>query len=624
VKGSKIMAQQPRQPQLSPPIQNLWQQALIAHQKNQLTEAIAFYQQIIAQKPDFADAHANLAMALSVNSQYQEADQAFNHALSLEPNNPKNHSNYGFFLSCLEQNESAEKHLRQAVQLNPQLGIAWFNLGNVLRSLDRYTEAVSCYQVAYPLDYKKLEILSDWVFGLKKLCRWSALKSVELTLIQASANQINKGEISPINPFVASLLPISLPEFQQICISHAQAITNLVQQQGLIGRFCHGQNQPSNRIKVGYVCAAFGRHPTGHLIEGLFERHDRAQFEIYGYGTSPPDGSPYRQKIENTIEHFRDVHNWSHLAIADQIFQDAIEILIDLDGYTSNHRQQVFALKPAPIQVTWLGFPGTTGGKYMDYLIADSVVVPPSSDSFYTEAIVRLPHTYQINNHRQLPSLTKCDRQMARQDQGLPSTGIVFCSFNNNTKIDHGTYDAWLEILKAVANSVLWILADTSEGLENLRHTAEKAGVDPRRIIPASRLAEPIAHLQRLQLADLYLDCFIYNAHTTAADALWAGVPVLTCAGETFASRVGASLVQSAELAELICQSPQQFVAKAIELGQNPQALQILQEHLYQNKYNLPIFNTDGWVRDFEKAMTIMAEGYYSSKDVTAIDLNSS
>jgi protein O-GlcNAc transferase len=593
-----------RQPQLIAPrnCQQIWQQALVAHQQNRLTKAIDLYQQVIAQNPEFADAHANLAMALASAFQHEAADRAFGQALALEPNHANNHSNYAFFLSCLGQSLAAEQHLRRAVQLEPQLGIAWFNLGNVLRNLDRWEEAVSCYQIAWPLDYQRLEILSDWVFGLKKICRWAAEKPVTLALLQASAHQLECGKPSPINPFVACVLPLSLAEFQQICVSQVQTLNDRVQQEGLLGHFQHPQRVDQGKIKIGYVCAAFGYHPTGHLIEGMFERHDHSRFEIYGYATTTPDGSVYRDRLQASIKNFRAVHGLSNLAIAEIIYQDGIDILIDLDGYTTDHRQQVFALKPAPVQITWLGFPGTTGASYMDYLIADSVVVPPEFDRFYTEAIIRLPHTYQVNNHRQLPPLTQLDRPTARQAQGLPPTGMVFCSFNNNMKLDRPTYQAWLNILKAIPDSVLWILVDTAEGVGNLRRAAQVAGIAPARIIPADRLGIQ-EHLQRLQLADLFLDCFICNAHTTATDALWAGVPVLTCMGETFAARVGASLLTAAGLPELICTSPQQFVDRAIHLAQRPQELQDLRDRLAQQKYHLPLFDTDTWVQNFELAL---------------------
>ena len=591
-------------PQSIEPNCQQWQQALFAHQQNRLTNAIDLYQQVIAQNPQFADAYANLAMALSATSEHQAAERAFRRALSLEPKHANNHSNYGFFLHMLGQSQAAEKHLRRAVQLEPQLGIAWLNLGNVLRTLDRWEEAVSCYQIAWPLDSTKLEILSDWLFGLKKTCRLSAQEPVALTLLQASAHELSSGKPSPINPFVACMLPLSLAEFQQICVSQAQTLVDWVQQEGLTRRFPHPQSiRAKPKIKIGYVCAAFIRHPTGHLMEGMFDRHDLSRFEVYGYATTANDGSSYRDRFQQSIAHFREVDNLSNLAIAEQIYSDGIEILVDLDGYTSNHRQGVFALKPAPIQVTWLGFPGTTGASYMDYLIADPVVVPPEFDRFYTEQIVRLPHTYQVNNHRQLPPLAPLDRSSARQTQGLPATGLIFCSFNNNVKIDRHTYQAWLDILKAVPESVLWILVDTAEGVKNLRRAAQVAGVDPARIIPAQWLNDPLAHLHRLQLADLFLDCFICNAHTTATDALWAGVPVLTCVGETFAARVGASLVTAAGLPELICTSPHQFVDRAIHFAQHPDELQLFRDRLQQQKYQLPLFNTDAWVRDFETAL---------------------
>ncbi|BAQ65624.1 tetratricopeptide repeat protein [Geminocystis sp. NIES-3709] len=601
---------------------NIWQEALIAHQKSNLPKAIELYRQVILQNPDFADAYANLAMALSYNAQREEADRAFHYSLQLQPNHATNHSNYGFFLSCTGEYEKAVQHLRRAIQINPQLSIAWFNLGNTLRYLDRWEEAVSCYQVALPLDPNHIEILSDWNFAVRKICRWSVEEYLTMTLLQASARQLELGKISPINPFVACFLPLSLQEFQEVCASHAQALSNLVNQTTPDNYFKHvSPHRSSNRkIKIGYVCAGFLNHPTGQLTQGMFERYDRNRFEVYGYAISKSDGSVYRQEIEKSIEHFRLVDNLSNLAIAEMIFEDGIDILIDLDGYTSNHRQGVFAFKPAPIQVTWLAFAGTTGADYIDYLIADEIIVPPQFDRFYTETVIRLPHTYQVNNHRQLPPLKTLNRATERKREGLPEDAIVFCSFNNNAKIDRSTYNAWLQILKAIPNSVLWILVDTSEGLENMHSKAQKAGIAPSRIIRA--LHKPLPeHLQRLQLGDLFLDSFICNAHTTATDALWGELPVLTCQGKTFASRVGASLLTSSHLPQLICTSPQEFIKKAIELAQNPAQLQALKQHLHNHKYHLPLFDTDKWVQDFEEAMMMIFDRFLSSQPTKPINL---
>jgi predicted O-linked N-acetylglucosamine transferase (SPINDLY family) len=612
--------------QVAEPWQHHWQQALQAHQRHQLPQAIIHYHKVVEHNPQFADAHANLAMALAASNRLQEADQAFRQALSLQSDHALNHSNYGFFLNCHKRYSEAEQHLRRAVQLNPQLGIAWTNLGNVLRSLDRWEEAVSCYQTAWPLSSNHWDTLSDWLFGLKKLCRWAAQEPVALTLMQASEHLLFQGKQSPINPFLACLMPLTPAQFLRICASHATALEQQIQQQGLDRRFPRHQqsttpaqsvqrlaqtHDPSSsntkRIKLGYVCAALGRHPTGHLIEGMFERHDRDRFEVYGYATQPHDGSSYRDRIGATIEHFREVHSYRDPELADAIFQDQIDILIDLDGYTTNHRQGIFALRPAPIQVTWLGFPGTTGASYMDYLIADAIVVPAGHEPFYTENIIRLPITYQVTNHRQLPTcpiLNPSQRRTARQAAQLPPDATVFCSFNNNTKIDAATFQAWLQILKGVPDSVLWILIDTPEAVINLRRSAQQAHIDPARIAPVQRLSDPFQHIARMQLADLYLDCLIYNAHTTASDALWAGVPVLTCPGETFASRVGASLVQAAGLPQLICNSEQQFVTQAIELAQKPQQLRAYQDYLHTHKATLPLFDTDGFVRHLETALT--------------------
>ncbi|ALF56607.1 UDP-N-acetylglucosamine--peptide N-acetylglucosaminyltransferase SEC [Nostoc piscinale CENA21] len=364
--------------------------------------------------------------------------------------------------------------------------------------------------------------------------------------------------------------------------------------------FIHSRSL-TGRLRIGYLSNDFRNHATSHLMRSLFNLHDRANFEIFAYSFGADDKSEYRQYIATNCEQFRDITTLSIEESAQQIYDDGIHILVDLKGYTAGSRSGILALKPAPIQVNYLGYPGTMGADFIDYMIGDAIVTPPEFADSFSEKLVILPHSYQVNDYQQAIAATS----VSRSQYGLPEQGFVYCCFNNNYKIEPQIFDVWMRILAAVPGSVLWLLVRFPAAEDNLKKAAEARGIDSDRLIFAQyhRKAE---HLARHQLADLFLDTLYCNAHTTASDALWAGLPVLTCRGETFASRVGASLLTAVGLPDLVSHNLEQYEQLAIHLGNSPETLLKLKQRLAQNLMSYPLFDTPRFTHNLEQAYFAM------------------
>ncbi len=360
----------------------------------------------------------------------------------------------------------------------------------------------------------------------------------------------------------------------------------------------------TGRLRIGYLSADFHSHATAFLAAGLFEQHDRRRFEIIAYSTGPDDGTPMRARLLRAFDRFVDVRGRDPHSIADIIHADAIDILVDLKGHTENATPIVLARRPAPIQVHYLGYPGTLEGGLVDYLIGDKVVTPPEHLADYAETIAALPHSYQINDRERPIAAT-----VPRAELGLPESGIVFCSFNQTYKINPDVFDAWMAILQAVPDSVLWLLAKAAgdPAIANLRRECEARGVDGARLVFAQHRPNP-QYLALYRHADLFLDTWPYNAHTTASDALWAGCPVLTVLGETFAGRVAASLLHAVGLPELVTPAVEAYVARATALGNDRAAIARLKEHLAGPGRGSALFDTARTARALETAYEVMAE----------------
>jgi protein O-GlcNAc transferase len=364
-----------------------------------------------------------------------------------------------------------------------------------------------------------------------------------------------------------------------------------------------GPRYRHDRIRLAYFSSDFRAHATGYVMAELFERHDRARFETFAISFGFDDGSKMQSRLRGAFNRFVDVKEKSDREIAALVREMEIDIAVDLKGFTENSRPGIFALRPAPVAVSYMGFPATMGADFIDYIIADRFVIPETENGSYSEKVVYLPDSYWVNDSKKRIS----ERTPSRVEAGLPEAGFVFCCFNNNYKIRPEFFDVWMRLLHKVEGSVLWLFEGHAAVARNLRQEAAARGIAPERLIFAPRMALA-DHLARHRLADLFLDTLPYNAHTTATDALWVGLPVLTCAGSTFVGRVCASLLDAIGLPEMIAGSLEAYEALALKLATEAQALAAVKEKLGRNRASQPLFDTDRFRRHFEAAFITMHE----------------
>jgi protein O-GlcNAc transferase len=559
-------------------------------------EAIAHYDKALSLKPDYHEAWTNKGATLHELKRYDEAIAHYDKALSLKPDYHEAWTNKGATLHELKRYDEAIAHYDKALSLKPDYHEAWTNKGATLHELKRYDEAIAHYDKALSL---KPDI--DWIFGdllhtKMKICSWPDLaKSLEDISQRVIANE------KIVNPF-------SLFALTDDALLHKKSAEIYIQDRypsnPILGQI---RKRPKNeKIRIAYFSADFKNHPVAFLIAELFELHDRSQFEIYGFSLVK-SADEMSGRLELAFDHFIEAQEMFDIEIAQFSRGLNIDIAVDLTGITGSSRTGIFSYQAAPIQVNYLGYPGTLGADYMDYIIADKVLASPELQSCYSEKVIYLPNSYQVNDRKRLIS----DRQFTRQELGLPENGFIFCCFNNNFKILPATFEGWMRILKAVEGSVLWLFQDNSWAVENLKKEAEKQGIAADRLVFAERLPLP-EHLARHCQADLFLDTFPYNAHTTTSDALWTGLPVLTLMGQSFASRVAASLLNTIGLLELITNTQEEYEALAIELALNPKKLADIKLKLANNRLTTPLFDTPLFTKNLESAYIAMVERYHA------------
>lgn len=426
-----------------------------------------------------------------------------------------------------------------------------------------------------------------------RICDWCNFDSECTHLISS----IRNGSLNTA-PFPFLMIPSSSDDQLQcakLWVANNFDLADRLIWQG--GRYDH------DRIRIAYLSADFHGHATGYLIAELFEIHDRSRFELIAFSFGPEDQSEMRQRLSAAFDKFIDVRNASDREVATLARKFEVDIAVDLKGFTTDSRTGVFALRAAPVQVSYLGYPGTMGADYIDYLIADRVLIPAASQKYFAEKIAYLPNSYQVNDRRRRIA----EKILTRAELGLPADAFVFCCFNNNYKITPAVFECWMRLLKQVEGSVLWLFEDNASAASNLRKEAQARGLNPERLVFARRMALP-EHLARHRLADLFLDTLPCNAHTTASDALWAGLPVLTQIGETFAGRVAASLLTAIGLPELITSTPQAYEDLAIELATNSEKLAAIKRKLADNRLTTPLFDTKLFAKHIEAAYTTMHE----------------
>ena len=437
----------------------------------------------------------------------------------------------------------------------------------------------------------------------RDVCDWEHLDEAEERLIKSNAEQPLTSIIRTDNPAE------NLAAARRWCKRAGDQLNN-----DLV--FKSYPRSQSAKTRIGYFSRDFCSHPIGHMTATMFALHDRTNFEVFAFSYGLEPDNAIRRTVKSGCDKFIDIQNLGKLEAAEIIHRNKIDILVDLGGHTAENRLEIFTLRPAPVEVTWLGFPGTSGADFIDYVIVDKIIVPKKQARFYTEKLVSLPRCYQVNNSQSKIS----KRKFTRTNCSLPPRGFIFASFNYAHKIDPVMWRVWMNILKRVPDGTLWLLAEEADTQYFLNKEAERAGVDPKRLVFALKLGRS-AHLARLSLADLGLDTRLYGGHTTTSDALWSGVPVITKIGDHFASRVCASILTEAGLPELITKSLREYEDKAVYLAQHAKELtkirsKITQEHLKKNLYD-----TKGFVRDLEKAYLLMWKRYLSGKPPTQLEV---
>ena len=568
---------------------------VVAAQRGQLEQAGIYLSQSLKELPTNAVTHSNLGNVYSKLRKFDKALNAYEQAAHLDPMDAETWSNTGITFFELKRYEEALTFYDKALALDPHYAEALCNKGNALDELKRYEEAIACYEKALSINPNIDWAPGVWAFLRLKISSWDNLDGNLPILL----NKVAAGE-RVSNPF--PLLAISddplLHRQASAIFAHFQYPAN-----SALGPI--PKHPPKEKIRIGYFSADFHNHATGYLMAELIELHDHQRFELIGISFGPYHRDQMQTRLEQAFDQFIDASAMSDLQIATLSRELRIDIAIDLKGFTQNCRTGIFAYRAAPLQVNYLGYPGTMAAEYMDYLIADKVLIPEQSQGAYSEKIAYLPHSYQVNDRKRVIS----DKVFTRAELGLPEQGFVFCSFNNNYKILPATFESWMRILKAVEGSVLWLYEDNETAATNLRHAAEQWGINPSRLVFAKQM--PLAeHLARHHLANLFLDAFPCNAHTTASDALWAGLPVLTLIGQSFASRVAASLLNAIGLPELITTSPQEYEALAIALAKNPERLTAIKTKLANNRLTSPLFDTPLFTKDLEQIYMKMYERY--------------
>ena len=564
-----------------------------------VADSLTSYAKALQIRFDLPEVHFNCGIAYAELRDFYQSIKSYNLAIQFNPNYSIAYNFLGLVYSELNQYSIAKEFFSKAIKIDPLFADAYFNLGKAQQELKELDHAINSFSSA-------LKINPNISFGMGCLlhakmlaCEWSGLDDLNGQISRGLT--VSQRVAEPFGFQAISSSESELLQCAQIFFEHKfKKMEQPIFRQSLA-------HSPSSKLKIGYLCGEFREQATSVLMAGLWEAHDKEQFEIYAFDNGLSDGSLLRSRIESCFNDIIDINHHSDANVAQLIYDRKIDILINLNGYFGRGRNGVFALKPAPIQVNFLGFPGTLGSDCFDYIFADQLVIPTSSLSFYSEKVLYLPDCYQPNDHARLIS----DRIFARPELGLPSEGFIFCCFNNNYKITPIVFESWMKILKRVQGSVLWLLEDNDSVSRNLWSTAESLGIKAKRIIFAKRMSMP-EHLSRQRCADLFLDTSPYNAHTTASDALWAGLPLLTMRGCTFPGRVASSLLNCLDLDELIVDSIQEYEDKAVALASDLDIFIELKNKLSLNILNKPLFNIEKYTIGFENGLRNIFERYVS------------
>lgn len=563
--------------------------------------AVTHLRAVLDQQGPHFEVLTALADIETAENDYAAAHGHYTAALKLQPNSAVIHNNLANLLQDMGRLDEAMHHYKQAIQIDPDFYQALQNLCNILNGKKDYAQSLRYYERV-----RQINPASPYLSGMSlnarmHTCTWAQWE--EHVAEVCSGLQVGAKVVNPFPPLAFLSDVRLLTRSAQLWVQHQ------VPQSQVLPPIPFRPRTPGQKIRVGYYSADLYTHATALLMAGVLESHDRQGFEWIAFSFGPAQEDALSQRVRSAFDRFIDVRTYSDRVVAQLSRELGIHIAIDLKGFTQDARTGIFAERAAPVQVNYLGFPGSMGAPYIDYIIADPVIIPDRLRSTYTEAVVRLPHCYQANDNRR----PIADEVPDRASQGLPAVGRVLCSFNNNYKITPPVFDIWMRILKRFPDCVLWLLQDNNAAAENLKKAAQDRGVDPARLVFAPRLRND-AHLARHALADVFIDTFPCNAHTTASDALWAGLPVITCAGETFASRVAASLLKAMSMDDCVAEDLAGYEQRIVAALEQPQALVQLRQRVRQARTSSPLFDTPATARHLESAYRQMMERYWTKQ----------
>jgi predicted O-linked N-acetylglucosamine transferase (SPINDLY family) len=561
---------------------------VILERLGKLAEAEECYRAVIASSPEFAEAHNNLGNILKSAGKLEEAQTCYLNAIARKADYVDAHYNLANTLRERDLLEDAKQQYFKTLKLQPKLAEAWYGLGQTMAALKSLPEAVEAYQRALAVKPGYVLAMVEQLRQQSHLCDWRACD-----LFDQNASKLGvTGEAALPFP----LLPFEDNPAHQLARSRNYA-QSLLPPAAPISTIKPTPSE-GRKIRLGYFSADFHDHATMFLMAGILRHHDRSKFEIFAFSYGKNNDGAKRDQMRDHVDQFFDVRDMADGELITLARAQNLDIAIDLKGYTRDSRLEPFAARLAPLQISYLGYPGTLGCDFIDYIVADPVVITPEQRAGYHEKIIYLPGCYQPNdNTREIST-----KPMTHADLGLPEDGFVFCCLNNNYKIMPTEFAIWMRVMKKVEGSVLWLWCNHDIAKDNLRAAAAKHGISGDRLIFADYMPQS-EHLARLRHADLFIDTFHVNAHTTASDALWAGLPVVTLAGKQFAARVAASLLSAVGLPELITDTPAAYEELILKLAQNPDMLAELRTKLDANCLTEPLFDTERYTRDFERGI---------------------
>lgn len=561
-----------------------YNRGLVFREMGRLEDALECYERALRFKPDFAEACLNRGNVLRLLKRLDEAIASYDRALLLRPDYVDVHNSRGLALQEAARLQEAVASYELALRFRPDFAGAHNNRASALQLLDRPLEAIAAYETALRLKPDFGAALVQLLHQKALICDWSESPPL------GGPEQLDIGGIAP--PPFQVLAVRDDPELQ---LALARAWTGM--QSPIVAPVPpRPARTRTGKLRIGYFSSDFYNHATMILMARLFELHDKERFEIHAFSYGPDRQDEMQRRLIAAVDAYHDVRHLGDAGVASLGRDNGIDIAVDLKGYTFDTRSGIFAHRTAPVQISYLGYPGSMGARFIDYIIADATIIPPENRRFYSEKVISLPHSYQVNDGDRPVSTEACERA----ELGLPEHGFVFCCFNNTYKISPREFDIWMRLLQEIEGSVLWLFDTGPLARANLVKEAGARGIDPARLVFAPKLPNP-AHLARHRCADLFLDTFNCNAHTTASDALWASLPVLTMVGRSFAARVAASLLDAVGLPELITATPEAYERLAIELATDHERLSAIRSKLWANRLTTPLYDTARFARHIER-----------------------